>query len=139
MPIHYPASLDSFTNPSPSTSMLAANHAGQHANLNDAVEALQAKVGIDSSTVTTSHDYRIVQLESLKHAHVEEHVIGSMNGINVTFTLSNTPKANTVFLLFYNGLKLFAGSGNDFTRSGTTLTMSFAPLYTDTLVALYIV
>jgi len=34
-------------------------HATQHSDLNDAVEALQAKVGADSSAVTSSHDYKI--------------------------------------------------------------------------------
>jgi hypothetical protein len=39
-------------------------HATQHADLNDAVEALEAKVGADSSAVTSSHDYKIAQLEA---------------------------------------------------------------------------
>jgi len=32
--------------------------------VNDAVEALQAKVGVDSSAVTTSLDYKVAQLET---------------------------------------------------------------------------
>jgi hypothetical protein len=39
-------------------------HASQHSDLNDAVEALQAKVGADSSAVSSSHDYKIAQLEA---------------------------------------------------------------------------
>jgi hypothetical protein len=39
-------------------------HATQHADLNDAVVALEAKVGADSSAVTSSHDYKIAQLEA---------------------------------------------------------------------------
>jgi hypothetical protein len=34
-------------------------HATQHADLNDAVEALEAKVGVDGSAVTTSLDYQV--------------------------------------------------------------------------------
>jgi hypothetical protein len=34
-------------------------HATQHTNLNDAVEALQSKVGVDGSAVTTSLDYQL--------------------------------------------------------------------------------
>ena len=61
MATNYPTSLDSLTNPISTDLMSAAgvNHADQHANVNDAVEALQAKVGIDSSAVTSSHDYLI--------------------------------------------------------------------------------
>lgn len=39
-------------------------HDEQHANANDAIEALQAKVGVDGSSVSSSHDYKIAQLES---------------------------------------------------------------------------
>ena len=61
MATNYPASLDSLTNPVSTDLMSAAgvNHADQHANSNDAIEALQVKVGIDSSAVTSSHDYLI--------------------------------------------------------------------------------
>ena len=66
MAINYPTSLDNFTNPQPSDTLdsVATPHATQHSDLNDAVEALQAKVGADSSAVTTSHDYKIAQIES---------------------------------------------------------------------------
>ena len=61
MATSYPSSLDTFTNPQ-STDLLSAagvSHADQHANVNDAVEALEAKVGANSSAVTSSHDYLI--------------------------------------------------------------------------------
>jgi len=65
MASNFPSSLDSFTNPSSSDAMdsVSVPHASQHSDLNDAVEALQAKVGADSSAVTTSHDYKIAALE----------------------------------------------------------------------------
>jgi hypothetical protein len=61
MASNFPSSLDTFTNPSSSDAMdsVSVPHATQHSDLNDAVEALQAKVGADSSAVTTSHDYKI--------------------------------------------------------------------------------
>lgn len=59
----YPTSLDSFTNPSASdqvgVEVGGRTHSEFHADINDAVEALQAKVGADSSAVTTSHDYKL--------------------------------------------------------------------------------
>ena len=59
MATNFPSGLDSFTNPSASDKMdsVSVPHATQHANLNDAVEALEAKVGADGSAVTSSHDY----------------------------------------------------------------------------------
>jgi hypothetical protein len=64
MASNFPSSLDSFTNPSSSDAMdsVSVPHASQHSDLNDAVEALQAKVGADSSGVASSHDYKIAQL-----------------------------------------------------------------------------
>jgi hypothetical protein len=62
----FPSSLDAFTNPSSTDAMdsVSVPHATQHADLNDAVVALEAKVGADSSAVTSSHDYKIAQLEA---------------------------------------------------------------------------
>lgn len=66
MTISFPTSLDNFTNPIATDAMNAVTvpHATQHGNINDAVEALEAKVGIDSSTVTTSIDYKLSSLTS---------------------------------------------------------------------------
>ena len=61
MTTNFPTSVDAFTNPSATDAMdsVTVPHATQHANLNDAVEALQAKVGVDGSAVTTSLDYKL--------------------------------------------------------------------------------
>ena len=66
MAINYPTSLDTFTNPTASDAMnsVTVPHATQHANLNDAVEALEAKVGVDGSAVATSLEYRVNVLEN---------------------------------------------------------------------------
>jgi len=61
--ITYPTTLDSLPNPTSTDLMenatLALGHDQQHSNANDAIEALEAKVGINSSAVTTSHDYKL--------------------------------------------------------------------------------
>jgi hypothetical protein len=63
MATNFPNSLDSLTNPVSTDQLNSPSHSDQHINANDAIEALQAKVGTDNSAVTTSHDYRIRQLE----------------------------------------------------------------------------
>ena len=72
MTTSFPASLDNFTNPTSSDDLdtPAVLHADQHANINDAVEALQAKVGIDSSAVTASLDYLVKSGSSSNPGHV---------------------------------------------------------------------
>ena len=49
MAINYPGSLDDFTNPAAGNTLDSPSHSGQHSDLNDAVEALEAKVGIGAS------------------------------------------------------------------------------------------
>lgn len=55
----YPTSLDVLTNPTSGDKTNSPSHADQHANANDAIEALQTKVGINGSAVTTTHDYKL--------------------------------------------------------------------------------
>lgn len=50
---NFPTSLDSLVNPSSSDTMSAVGHAAQHANVNDAVEALEAKLGIGASVAAS--------------------------------------------------------------------------------------
>lgn len=59
MATNFPASLDTLTNPSGSNTLSSPSHASQHGNANDAIEAIQAKVGVDNSAVATSLDYKV--------------------------------------------------------------------------------
>ena len=63
MATNFPTSLDNLTNPAGSDPVNNPSHATQHANINDAIEVLEAKVGVNNSAVTTSLDYRVRQLE----------------------------------------------------------------------------
>ena len=58
---NYPTTLDDATSlPVESASTaLSVNHVTAHQNVQDAIEAIEAKVGVDSSAVTTSHDYKL--------------------------------------------------------------------------------
>ena len=55
----FPTSLDALTNPISTDVLTSPSHADQHANSNDAIEALQVKVGVDGSAVSTSLDYKV--------------------------------------------------------------------------------
>jgi len=64
MATNFPTSLDNLSNPAGSDPVNNPSHAVQHANVNDAIEALETKVGVNNSAVTTSLDYRVKQLET---------------------------------------------------------------------------
>lgn len=63
MAINFPTSLDALSNPA-SGDLLSTGHALQHANANDAIEALEARVGITGSADATSLTKRIAVLEA---------------------------------------------------------------------------
>jgi hypothetical protein len=89
MATNFPTSLDSLTNPQGTDSVAAVSHAAQHANANDAIEALEAKVGADNSAVTTSLDYRV---RTLENASVDTEAIQDIVGAMV----SNNTETNIV-------------------------------------------
>lgn len=62
MAINFPTALDDFTNPLATDSMQTVSHSSQHSNVNDAIEALELKIGINGSTDVNSIDYKINQL-----------------------------------------------------------------------------
>lgn len=64
----FPGGLDSFTNPVPTNPLdsVTVPHAGQHDNLNDAVAALEAKVGVNGSAVTSSLDYKVANISAVR-------------------------------------------------------------------------
>lgn len=117
MATNFPTSLDSLTNPTASDSELTVSHSSQHANVNDAVEALEAKVGVNSSAVTTSHDYKLSEVTSTDKAV----------GKTATQTLTNktltapTISGATLTTSTVNGVTLSTGSGtSNFLRGDGT-------------------
>ncbi len=61
---------------------------------------------------------------------------GSLNGVNTTFTLANTPILGSEHI-YLNGLLLDVGGGNDYTISGAVITALTVPLSTDKIRVSY--
>lgn len=70
MATNFPTTLDDATSiPAESAgTALSVNHVTAHQNLQDAVEAIEAKVGVNSSAVTTSHDYKLSEVTTTDKA-----------------------------------------------------------------------
>jgi hypothetical protein len=66
-----------------------------------------------------------------------EVVTGSIDGANMTFTISSSPNPSTALMLYYNGQKLSQGAGKDFTLFGNTITSLFPPVSGSILEATY--
>ena len=49
MATNYPGGLDSLTNPSAGDALTSPSHSAQHANANDAIEAIETELGVNPS------------------------------------------------------------------------------------------
>lgn len=65
MATSYPNSIDQLINPNGSDALSAPSHSDQHANANDAIEALETKVGADGSQDPNSLTYKVSNIETL--------------------------------------------------------------------------
>jgi hypothetical protein len=64
VPSDYPTDLDTFTNPSPSDPRTSPSHAGQHADINDAMTAVQGTLGLDPQGSEATVAARIAAIEA---------------------------------------------------------------------------
>lgn len=119
----FPTALDVLVNPHSTTPLHEISHSEQHINSNDAIEALEAKVGQDNSTVVTSHDYKIAQLEGL----VTSQVAGARNIYADVRNQSGSPiaKGTPVYVVGSDGAsgKLLIAASTNLTESGSSKTL----------------
>ncbi|MFD9618506.1 right-handed parallel beta-helix repeat-containing protein [Streptomyces virginiae] len=101
--VSFPAGLDSFTTPAGSATLGGSvpTHTQLHTSEGDAIEALQAKVGVDNSAVTTTLDYRVNALESHSMAWINVQDYGA--------TPASTAAAND--LAFANAVAAVPSTG----------------------------
>ena len=117
MSIVFPTTLDDFTNPTSDQTLVAAGGngvAGQLSDINDAIEALEAKLGVNSSAVATSFDY-LLKNTSAGHDHDgtdSKKVI--VTNINVTGIAANK------MVRVNSGATALEAFSGDFDLSGTT-------------------
>ncbi len=95
---NFPVSLDQFNNPTSSTKTNAPgfDHAEQHANANDAIEALQSKIGIDQSLDEESIDFKIRRLLSRR---LVNETFGVGVGNKTRFALDFAPIGDSLILV----------------------------------------
>lgn len=104
MATNFPSGLDSLVNPSPTDDVSVVSHSDQHSNANDAIEALEAKVGIDGSGDTSSIDYLLKSTSSFDPGHL--HTISSIQSLQdeLDNKISASSLASVAFSGSYNDL-----------------------------------
>lgn len=145
MATNYPSSLDTITNPSGTDSLSSPSHSQQHANANDAIEALQAKVGVNNSNVSTSLDYRIAQLESgggqigveLGLAGNNDTTISGIENKTAVDTFSKSLYSTVRYTLQVKQNNLFVSDQIDIVNDGTDLHVNRYEISSNTNNSLY--
>ena len=64
MASNFPTSLDNFTNPSSGNTLDSPSHSLQHSDINDAVEALEAKLGIGASPAGSATSGQVLTISA---------------------------------------------------------------------------
>lgn len=71
MSTNFPTGLDTYVNPTGTNHLndVSVLHSAQHANINDAVEAIEQKIGIDFSNINNSLDFiiRMLLMTQVQH------------------------------------------------------------------------
>lgn len=86
---------------------------------------------LGSTSVTFINPLSSVGLTSSNFVH-DETPSGTINGSNADFTIANTPTSGTL-RVWRNGQRVLQGLGNGYTLSGTTISMTTAPVTGDSL------
>ena len=133
MASNFPTSLDTFTNPTSTDTLDSPPHDVQHSDANDAIEAIQAKVGVNGSAVTTSHEYRINAIEELNiNAQVgttytlvltDDGKVVEMNNASAN-TLTVPPNSSVAFPVGAQILVLQTGAGQTTLAAGAGVTVN---------------
>ena len=142
MATNFPTSLDSLSNPASSDQLIG--HAQQHTNANDAIEALQAKVGIDGSVDTDSLEYRLSQVEGGGQIGVELGLAGN-NDLTIS-GIENKTSIDTFSKSVYSTIRytlqikkgsLFVSDQLDIVNDGTDLHVNRYEISSNTNNSLY--
>ena len=103
------------------------------------LQEASARGNVKVSGGTTSSGASANRDEVIHHDDfiIQQSVTGDLDGSNTTFSLQSSARSNTLTLI-HNGLVLSEGDSADYTISGTTVTLAFAPDENDRLVASYV-
>jgi len=129
MATNFPSSIDSLTNPNSTDALSSPSHSQQHTNANDAIEALQAKVGVNGSQDVNSLDYKvadvIAQLQDIENSTSAAEVLLGLEGNNdlTVAGIENKTKVDEFSKTTYRTVsyRLQISKGSEYTTSDILL------------------
>lgn len=94
MPTNFPSGIDSFVDPNATDPLSNPPHHTQHGNANDALVAIETKVGINGSADTNSLDYKITHITGVVSSFNTRTGAVTLASGDVTTALGFTPFQN---------------------------------------------
>lgn len=154
MATNFPSSLDTLTNPNGTDTLSNPSHAQQHTNLNDAVEAVQTKIGIDGSNDSNSIQYKVAAIQTTltnieNSTSAAELLLGlegnndlTISGIENKTTVDSFAKSLYSTIRYTLQIKkdaLFVSDQLDIVNDGTNLHLNRYEISSNTNTSLYTV
>jgi hypothetical protein len=122
--INFPTSLDNFTNPVSGNTLDSPSHSLQHSDINDAVEAMQRKVGVGTAVAGSASAGQVLTISAagtstwstptvpaLVQIVPTSMAVGSGSGSfdangRITFTAASSISLNGIFSATYNSYRI---------------------------------
>ncbi len=144
MASNFPTSLDNFTNPSSGNTLDSPSHSLQHSDVNDAVEALERKIGVGTAVAGSASAGQVLTISAagtstwstpavagLTQLVPSSVAVGSGSGSSdangkVTFSAASTVSLNDVFSSTYDAYKIICNlsTGTDGANLGLRVRVS---------------
>ena len=150
----FPNSLDTLTNPNSTDSLSNPSHSEQHINLNDAVEAIETKIGINGSNDSNSIQYKVAAIQTtltnIENSTSAAELLLGLEGNN-DLTISGIETKTTVYSFaksIYSTIRykiqikkdaLFVSDQLDIVNDGTNLYLNRYEISSNTNTSLYTV
>ena len=110
----YPGGIDNFTNPAATDTLASVSHSAQHANANDAIEAIENTLGVNPQGSYASVAARLTG-STLRYGNFYD----TTNQTNASTSAANLITVNTSGIT--NGITIVDGSKLTFAYSGAYL------------------
>jgi hypothetical protein len=123
MPTNYPTSLDNFTNPTANDSLNLPSHSTQHANANDAIEAIEAKLGIGNANQVGLYHINTTTFTSQSSVQVDNVFTSTYTNYLVQINVAGSTPASLEMQTATGGT---AQSGSSYEYAGNYTTFTTA-------------
>jgi hypothetical protein len=116
---NFPTSLDNFTNPSSGNTLDSPSHSLQHSDINDAVEAMQRKVGVGTAVAGSASAGQVLTISAAGTSTWTTPSQGLILIRTQSFSAVASSSLDDVFSATYDNYKIIVNTSTSATTSGS--------------------